>query len=98
MKTKTIKMQKHVGEVGTENNYTHFFSGREITECKGNENITYKVDIHLIQEETNSTLRVQKEFETAETALDYLNKFLIINPICEAIIVEQSKKEIYHYV
>lgn len=98
MGIKVIDISPHLGEIGFENDFRHNFYGGNFTEFDGEEDIYFEVDIHVIQEETNTVLRVQKEFENYEHAKSFFIMFISKNPISEGIIVKQIRKEMMHYV
>lgn len=98
MKNKVINISNHKGEIENGHACQHHFSGGNLIEYEVKNDVFYNVSIHVIDEETNSILRVDKDFKTKIDALNYLKMFVGKKPICEAIIIKKTEKEIYHYV
>jgi len=98
MGTKVINITNHTGEINKHDTCEHHFDKGNFIEYNGDEDVVFYVGINVIDDETNSILRVEKDFETKESALSYLKMFVSKKPICEAIIIEKKQKEICHYV
>lgn len=99
-KLKKICITEHEGEIPNGHNCTYNFEGGSFTEFDYKEEgeVLFDVDIHVVQQETNSILRVQKTFESQETAMNYLRMFIAVNPVSEGVVIRKSRTEIYHYV
>lgn len=98
MKTRVINITKNKGEIGSPDEFNHNFYGGEITELNRDKSEYFYLDIHYLQEETNTSLRLEKYFETKEDALNYLKKFTNHNPTSEGIIKKITEQELAHYV
>ncbi len=97
MKNKTIKISRNKGEIGLVEEFNHNYNGGSFTKKKAIEESFY-LDIHSLQEKTNTSFRIEKYFETEKDAENYLKKFIKENPISEAVIKKITVKELIHYV
>lgn len=98
MKNKIIKITNHSGEIENGHSCNHNFNGGNFVEKESDINVVYYVGVSVIDKETNSILTVEKDFYDKKSALKYLRMFVSKKPICEAIILEKSQKQICHYV
>ena len=98
MKNKTINITKNQGEINFNNEFHHIFNGGKKTNIDSKPNEYYYLDIHFLQEKTNSAFRVEKIFESQKDAEKYLDNFIKNNPTSEAIIKRIIEKELVHYV
>jgi len=98
MKPDIIKITNHLGEIENGHGCTHLFYGGNLNEYEGEKHVFYHVSIHVIENETNTILKVDKDFETKIDAINYLKMFVSKKPICEGIIIEKYEKEVCHYV
>lgn len=98
MKNKLINITRNDGEIGNFEEFTHNFSGGKIEKLNDEIFEYYFLDIHFLQQESNTSFRVKKKFDNEINAKKYLLKFTKINPICEAIIKKVTEKEIMIYV
>ena len=95
---KIIKITNNFGEIENGSSCIHHFNGGKLSKANSLSQNIFSVKINVIDEKTNSILKVNKDFESKKSALKYLKIFISKYPVCEAIIFKNTKKELYHYV
>ena len=97
-RTQIIKITNNLGEIENGSSCEHHFYGGKLSKLNSLSQNIFSVKISVIDEKTNSILNVKKYFESKKSALKYLKIFISKYPVCEAIILKTTKKELYHYV
>lgn len=98
MKKGIIKIRPHKGEIDSNDNFDHHFTGGEINKLTSTGDCWFEVFFSVIQPETSSTLHVIKKFEDEKSATAYFKEFAANNKLSEGILKKVSCQELLHYV
>lgn len=95
-KAKEIILEPCKGEIDEFTGFTHYHAGVfSNMHCKAT---SFVVTGNVLQEETQSILRVEKTFDNYKNAKEYLEDFVSKNPLSEMLLYKNSKTELINYI